>query len=206
LGKGRKKDRPIPCDYLAGEKSDRAKILFDAVRTHIRSLCEGVSDETGGLGASSPLSILDVTCGTSPMSGPILDEFPGARYTGVDMNERAIEKCRSRFPDHIWVCSLSNRFVVERRYDLVIHIGVSSPRYDVSEIHSRLVENPFGGPGLVLIEWGDNREGTCDTRQTYEDIRGAYLESGYVVVDGGGFDMGDVPYPIRRYEVLIEVK
>ena len=33
MGKGgRKKERAIPCDYLAGEKSERAKILFDAVR------------------------------------------------------------------------------------------------------------------------------------------------------------------------------
>ncbi|MBN1572732.1 MAG: class I SAM-dependent methyltransferase [Deltaproteobacteria bacterium] len=207
MGKGgKKKDRPIPCDYLAGEKSERAKILFDAVRPHIRSLCEGVSDETGGQNGSAPLSILDVTCGTSPLSAHILGEFSDAQYTGFDMNERAIDKCKSRFPDRIWTCSISNRFVIDRRYDLVIHIGVSSPRYDVFEIHSRLVESRYGRPGLILIEWGDNREGTCDTRETYDKIREIYMGAGFIVVDGGVFDIGDVPYPVRRYEVLKEVK
>ena len=199
---GRKKDRPIPCDYLAGEKSERAKILFDALRPHIRSLCEGVQDESGGLDGPAPSSILDVTCGTSPLSAYILNEFPGVLYTGFDMNEKAVEKCRSRLPGHTWICSLSNRFVIEMHYDIVIHIGVSSPRYDVSEIHSRLVENPLGRPALVLIEWGDNRDGTCDTRETYDKIREIYMGEGYGVLDGGEFDIGDAPYPVRRYEIL----
>jgi hypothetical protein len=200
--KGSKKDRPIPCDYLAGEKSDRADILFNAVRPHIGSLRKG----SGGPGPLSPLSILDVTCGMSPLSAHILNGFPGARYTGFDMNEKAVEMCRSRHPGQVWVCSLSNRFVIEGRYDLVIHIGVSSPRYDVLEIHQRLVgsrmKNPFGRPGLVLIEWGDNREGTCDTKKSYDDIGGVYRGAGYTAVDGGEFDIGDAPYPVRRYEIL----
>lgn len=214
--KENKRGKDIPCNYLAGEKSKRAEILFAAVKPHLSSLHGGLLNRDGGPGVegtgplhpnygreiSHPLLILDVTCGTSPLSDRIINHFSNVRYTGFDMNERAIELCRSRFPDHIWIGSLSNRFVIERHYDFVIHIGVSSPRYDVAEIHRRLIENSSGKLGLILIEWGDNREGTSDTRETFDAIRGIYIENGFYKVGGGEFDLGDIPYPVRRYEIL----
>lgn len=194
--KGKKKRREIPCNYLAGEKSERAELLFAALRPHISSLMgEALKGDRG-------LSILDVTCGTSPLSDYIIEHFPDVRYAGFDMNEKAVELCRSKFPTHTWTSSLSSRFTIDRSYDLIIHIGVSSPRYDVLEIHRRLIENKSGIPSLVLIEWGDNREGTSDTRETYGEIKSVYIENGLDIVDGGELDIGEVPYPVRRYEIL----
>jgi hypothetical protein len=202
--KGKKKVREIPCNYLSGEKSERGELLFTALMPHISSLNSSMLERDGGRETSTPPSILDVTCGTSPLSDYIINHFTDVRYTGFDMNEKAIELCRSKFPDHVWTSSLSSRFVIDSRYDLVIHIGVSSPRYDVAEIHRRLIENPSGRPALILIEWGDNREGTSDTRETYDTIRVIYIENGYDIVDEGEFDLGDIPYPVRRYEILKE--
>jgi hypothetical protein len=208
LGKKKKrKDREIPCNYLAGEKSVRAVTLFNAVKPHIISLCERRTNQNSNF-VVAKFALLDITCGTSPLSSHILDTFPNVSITGFDMNEKAILKCKSKFPNHSWTNSLSNTFVVDKCYDFVIHIGVSSPRYNVAEIHNRLMENRSGRPKLILLEWGNNRDGTCDTKQTFDMIKESYLKSGFSLIDRGEFELDisdnlvDIPYPTRRYEIL----
>lgn len=208
MGKKKKrKNREIPCNYLAGEKSVRAVTLFNAVKPHLISLCEQSANRDSN-SVVAKFTLLDITCGTSPLSSHILEAFSGVSITGFDMNEKAIMKCKSEFPNHSWTNSLSNTFVVDKCYDFVIHIGVSSPRYNVAEIHNRLMENRRGKPKLILLEWGDNRDGTCDTKQTFYTIKESYTKSGFTIIDGGEFELDssdnlvDIPYPIRQYEIL----
>ena len=202
--KEKRKNREIPCNYLASEKSERATTLFNAVKPHLISLCEQGANRDSDF-AVAKFTMLDITCGTSPLSSHITNAFPDVSITGFDMNEKAILKCKSKFPNHSWTNSLSNQFIVDRCYDFVIHIGVSSLRYNVAEIHDRLMENRSGRPKLILLEWGDNREGTCDTKQTFDTIKESYTKSGFSIIDGGEFELKNptnIPYPTRRYEIF----
>ncbi|MBN1882474.1 MAG: class I SAM-dependent methyltransferase [Deltaproteobacteria bacterium] len=186
MGKKRKKDHPIPCDYLAPEKSRRPEILYRAVRPHL----------------ASGESYLDATCGYAVLADYIIPAHEPASYTGFDMNEKVIDYCRARHPKATWTVSMARYFPIETRFDVVFHIGVSSIRYNVHEIHQRITERPEGFPRLVLVEHGATETGDDDTGLTYAAIRDIYTDHGLTRADEGEFYAENIPYPIRRWTIL----
>jgi len=180
------KPTKIPCDYLIRDNSPRAAILFETMRPHLRA----------------GMTYLDIGCGTAPLTRFIDDCFPPARYTGIDLNSMAIDTCRGEYPHHTWVCTRSDAFAVET-YDVIIHTGINSRRFNDAEIHSRILGTPAGRPSVVLLESGDYADGPSDTREIYEEIRRLYRGRGF------GIDREDVlvishfPVPVRLYTVLV---
>jgi len=192
MGKKKKinKDHPIPCDYLAPERSRRPEILYEALRPHL----------------APGESYLDVTCGYAVLADFVIPNHEPAAYTGFDMNEKVIDYCRARHPSGTWGVSLSRNFSIETRYDVVFHIGVSSIRYNVHEIHRRICERPEGLPRLVLVEHGATETGDDDTGLTYAAIGEIYAGHGFDTADEGEFHTEDIPYPIRRWMILVRSK
>jgi SAM-dependent methyltransferase len=193
MGKKRKKDHPIPCDYLAPEKSDRPQILYRILHPHL------VVGE----------SYLDVTCGYAVLADHIIPAEKPSSYTGFDMNERVIDYCRERHPGATWLVSLSSEFGVESRYDVILHIGVSSIRYNVHEIHRRITKRPEGLPRLVFLEFGttdtgDDHADDDHTGFTFTAINEIYAEHGFVSMDQGRFHAGDILYPVRCWTILTQ--
>jgi SAM-dependent methyltransferase len=189
-GMGRKccrmKPTRIPCDYLARDNSRRADVLFSAVRPHLR----------GGM------AYLDIGCGTAPLARLIDESFPPAAYTGIDLSGEAIAACRAEYPHHTWVCTRSDGFAIEARYDAVIHTGINARRFNDAEIHERVLRALAGAPSVVLLESGDYRDGPSDTREIYEEVRELYRGRGF------GLDREDIlvishfPVPVRRFAVF----
>lgn len=190
MGRRLKKDHPIPCDYLAPEKSCRAETLYQAVRPYL------LPNE----------SYLDVTCGYAVLADHIFPAHDPVSYTGFDMNEMVIDYCRARHPSGTWGVSLSRNFPIETGYDVVFHIGVSSIRYNVHEIHRRITERPEGPPRLVLVEHGATETGDDDTGLSFAAVTDIYREAGLVSADEGEFIADGIPYPIRRWAILIRPK
>ena len=190
MGKRYNKDHPIPRDYLAPEKSDRPKVLYRAVRPYL----------------APGESYLDVTCGYAVLADHVIPSHDPLSYTGFDMNEKVIDYCRARHPKGTWSVSLSRNFPIETGYDVVFHIGVSSIRYNVHEIHKRIADRPEGPPRLVLVEHGATEAGDDDTGLTYAAIREIYTGYGLNPADEGDFLAEGIPYPIRRWTILIRQK
>lgn len=186
MGRRLKKGHPIPCDYLAPEKSRRAEILYRAVRPY---LLPGEA-------------YLDVTCGYAVLADYIIPDHEPLSYTGFDMNEMVIDYCRARHPRGTWGVSLSRNFTISSRFDVILHIGVSSIRYNVHEIHRRICERPEGPPRLVLVEHGATETGDDDTGLTFAAIGEIYREAGLASADEGEFIADGIPYPIRRWAIL----
>jgi len=184
------KDHPIPCDYLAPEKSERSEILYRAVRPY---LLPGEA-------------YLDVTCGYAVLADRIIPAHDPHSYTGFDMNEKVIDYCRARHPSGTWGVSLSRNFPIEIRYDVVLHIGVSSIRYNVHEIHRRITERPDGPPRLLLVEHGATQTADDDTGLTFAAVIEIYREAGLAPGGEGEFYADAIPYPIRRWAILTRQK
>jgi trans-aconitate methyltransferase len=181
------KPTKIPCDYLARDRSRRAEILFSAIRPYLRPA----------------MSYLDIGCGTAPLVRFLDESFPPARYVGIDLNAEAILACRAEHPHHTWHRVRSEDFTIETRYDVLIHTGVNSRRFNDAEIHRRLLSGPHGPPGLVLIESGDYLDGPSDTHEIYEELMGLYHEKGYRLDREDVEVITDFPVPVRRYAVFV---
>jgi hypothetical protein len=149
------------------------------------------------------MSYLDIGCGTAPLTKYIDESFPPSIFVGLDLSAEAIRSCAAEYPHHTWLCIKSDAFVVERRYDVVLHTGINAIRYNDWEIHGRILCHPEGRPSCVLIESGDYRDGPSDTHETYEKISGIYRGAGFLLVREDVFDIGHFPVPIRTYGVLI---
>jgi hypothetical protein len=181
------KPTKIPCEYLARGRSKRAALLFSAIRPLL----------------APGMTYLDIGCGTAPLTGFIDASFPPARYVGIDLNSEAIRACGVEYPHHTWFCMKSEAFAVEAHYDVIIHTGVNSRRFNDAEIHSRILDGPFPGPSVVLMEGGDYRDGPSDTREIYEEIGALYCAHGFIPDQEGGLIVDDFPVPVRRYTVFI---
>lgn len=118
------------------------------------------------------------------------------------MNGRAVQSCRVEYPGQNWHRCLSSDFVIDARYDFVIHIGVSSIRYNSFEIHERLLSDPGMKPHYFLLESGDYKDSRSDTRETFEKISGFYHKKRYSEVDEGVFELPGLPVPMRRFVIF----
>lgn len=50
------------------------------------------------------VSVVDLGCGDMGWMGPLLEELPGARYTGIDIVDELIDVNRRRYPQHRFIC------------------------------------------------------------------------------------------------------
>lgn len=177
----------IPCDYLARPNSRRAEVLFSAVRPRLKPA----------------MTYLDIGCGTAPLTRFIDESFPPARYTGIDLNDQAVDSCRAEYPHHTWLCVRSDAFTVEADYDVVIHTGINARRFNDAEIHGRILDAPTPGPLLVLLESGDYHEGPSDTREIYDELRGLYHGRGFRLDREDALVVSSFPVPVRRWAVFV---
>jgi hypothetical protein len=180
------KPTKIPCDYLAEGKSERAALLFSAICPHL----------------APGMAYLDIGCGTAPLTSYLDRECPPRLLVGIDLSREAIASCIAEYPHHTWVVVKSDRFALDRPYDCVIHTGVNAPRFCDAEIHERILAGAHARPRCVLLESGDYLDGPSDTHETYEKIRGIYLQAGYGTAEEGSFTVAHFPVPVRTYVVL----
>jgi SAM-dependent methyltransferase len=176
----------IPCDYLVRDGSRRAEILFNAIGPHL----------------TASMAYLDIGCGTAPLTHFIDGSFSPARYVGIDLNGEAIDACTAEYPHHTWICVKSEAFAIDARYDVIIHTGINSRRFNDAEIHGRILEAPFGAPSVVLLESGDYHEGPSDTREMYEEIREIYRGREFRERREEVVVISHFPVPVRRYTVF----
>ena len=186
MAKRRKTNHPIPCDYLAPEKSLRQQILYGALRPYL----------------APGESYLDATCGYAVLADHIIPAHEPFSYTGFDMNEKVIDYCRARHPKGTWSVSLATYFPIESHFDVILHVGVSSLRYNVHQIHRRICDRPGEMPRLVFLEHGAAETGDDGTGLTYAAIGEIYTDHGFIRADEGGFHADGIPYPIRRWTIL----
>jgi SAM-dependent methyltransferase len=176
----------IPCDYLVRDGSRRAEVLFAAIKPHL----------------AASMEYLDIGCGTAPLTRFIDDSFPPARYVGIDLNGEAIDACTAEYPHHTWICVRSEAFPIESRYDVIVHTGINSRRFNDAEIHGRILDAPFSAPSVVLLESGDYHDGPSDTREIYEEIKDIYPGRGFRETREGVLTIPHFPVPVRRYTVF----
>jgi SAM-dependent methyltransferase len=181
------KPTKIPCDYLAREHSQRATVLFTAIRPY---LVPG-------------MTYLDIGCGTAPLTRFIDESFPPARYVGIDLNAEAIRACSLEYPHHTWLCVKCEDFPLDARYDVIVHTGVNARRFNDAQIHGRILDGPLPGPSVVLIESGDYQNGPSDTREIYDEIRELYRGHGFISSHEQVLVIDHFPVPIRRHTVFI---
>jgi tRNA (cmo5U34)-methyltransferase len=115
--------------------------------TMIRTLVEAVPFEK-----SKPLHVIDLGCGTGTVAAKILDAFPNARVTCVDMAENMIAVARAklkRYSQVKFVAADFNAFEFRDNYDVVVsslalhHLRTDE---DKQNIYRRIYEslNPGG--------------------------------------------------------------
>jgi hypothetical protein len=181
------KPAKIPCDYLARELSQRAAVLFSAIRPHL----------------SVRMTYLDICCGTAPLTRFIDESLPPVRYVGIDLNSAAIDACTAEYPHHTWVCTRSDAFAIETPYDVIIHTGINARRFNDAEIHARILCAPVSGPSVVLLESGDYSDGPSDTREIYEELVELYKSWRFRLDRQEVLVISDFPVPVRRYAVFV---
>jgi SAM-dependent methyltransferase len=181
------KPAKIPCHYLAREGSRRAAVLFSAIRPHLKA----------------SMAYLDIGCGTAPITLFIDELLTPAHYIGIDLNSEAISACKTEYPHHMWLCAKSDTFVIEMQYDVIIHTGINSRRFNDAEIHGRILDASVSGPSVVLLESGDYRDGPSDTREVYDEIKGLYCGRGFRLEREEVLVISHFPVPVRRHAVFI---
>jgi tRNA (cmo5U34)-methyltransferase len=126
-------------------------------------------------------SILDIGAGTGLMSAMILQKFPGATLTLLDISENMLAVARKRFSQREnirYLVSDYSRSPLGGPYDLVI--SALSIHHLTSEDKRKLFHNIFTAlkPGGMFIN-ADQAEGeTLLFRQMYLDYWNDFLKSG----------------------------
>lgn len=67
-----------------------------------------------------PKSIVDVGCGPGFTVNHLSTVLVGARFTGIDFSEVAIEVAKSRFPEHQWLVSDAAAVSRAEKFDLAV--------------------------------------------------------------------------------------
>ena len=67
----------------------------------------------------TPKRILDVGCGPGNSSQVLVNRWPTASVTGVDLSETMIAKARADFPKQTWVIGNAHTFTSDDQYDIV---------------------------------------------------------------------------------------
>jgi len=93
----------------------------------------------------APRAVLDVGCGLADFADVLAQQFPDARYCGVDLSNGMVEAARQRRPDLDVQClDILERDPPNGPYDLVVASGIFSLlRGDAAGMMNRLLARMF---------------------------------------------------------------
>ena len=181
----------IVTKILCQDVSNRSTILFNAILPFLRS----------------DTSVLDIGCGYADypkFQGTILplllkESLPKLTYHGIDNRSEVIAQCKMAYPWGEWTVGDASRFVPERLYDIVFHLGFD--RKDLSDawkIHSKL------SPRIVLLEAGSPSADIISKHiESYLEVLVGYEMRGYFLrADNNYIWSYPVTQPSRRYAIL----
>ena len=71
--------------------------------------------------ASEPIRVIDLGCGTGTVAQRVLDAFPNARVTCLDLAENMVEMARAKLGQHArYLVDDLNTFAFDAEYDVVV--------------------------------------------------------------------------------------
>jgi len=162
-------------DIFDPAKSDRALKLYNIIKPYIKPTS----------------SIIDIGCGTAPMLGYIVKDFPDVDYFGFDHDGVRINVLKEVYPDKLFkrvVYEEGNIDFIDRKYGVVIHTGVDS--WQVSPIwgiHGAILSNCLLRPDYALLETGYDIGYTLP-HESYCHVRNVYFAHHYRRLGEGEFE------------------
>lgn len=145
--------------YLGEERHEKPKEVFKLIASKIEER-----------GISGNFKLLDVGCSTGEFIYFLKHKFKEAGFTGIDVSEKMIDKAKEKIPGGVFLCKdiLTNPFISEEKYDVVVCIGVLQIFDDletpIKSLLSCLKENG------VLYVLGPFNENPVDTLVRYRTL------------------------------------
>ncbi len=170
--------------------SDRAKKLYEALKPYLKD----------------GMAIMDIGCAVAPIAYYVKQDFNGnIDYLGWDKWGEALQHPIIDYPQFRWkhwMWTLGDLSIFDKRYDILIHIGIDSWKISDSwKIHGEILSQGNLMPDYVLLESGLGRATYPWCYQSYLKVCRFYKKAGYKVVEKGIIDFSINPLPERHYKI-----